>query len=550
MADSSNRSTPITYTAHERIPFWRDGRVLGVLAQILFIIVVGSVIYWFISNVAANLGRLGDSQFVCLYGTTEQWSYRCAFDFLSSEAQFDISESVIPYRTSDSYWQAIKVGLLNTLKVSFFGIILATILGAITGIARLSQNWLVRNIAKTYIDIIRNTPLLLQLFFLYFVVLLLELPAVNAALQPLGLPVYISQRGINFPKLVPLSSFAIWSAFIILALIQAQFLWMYLGAREEKTGRSSNRLFWAILSFFIVVAVGWWVASSTAHTEGFLVSRAARVREFSDLESLMERRLRLDNIRLLDEYVERGRLSAEEVSASALLVCSLQGSPSEVNLTAQLRAAGIPYKVSRFARPDQAIEAYAEEAACDIFVAPKATLAAERNLLEDNASHMIVSVRETPARWAIPVLEGFNFIGGSRMSLEFTALLVGLVVYTAAFIAEIVRAGILSVSKGQSEAARALGLSEGQRLRLVVLPQALRVIIPPLTSQYLNLTKNSSLALAVAFPDVWRVMSIIGNQSGRSIQPIILTALTYLTFSIVISLFLNWYNKRIQLVER
>jgi general L-amino acid transport system permease protein len=123
-------------------------------------------------------------------------------------------------------------------------------------------------------------------------------------------------------------------------------------------------------------------------------------------------------------------------------------------------------------------------------------------------------------------------------------------VYTAAFIAEIVRAGILSVSKGQSEAARALGLSEGQRLRLIVLPQALRVIIPPLTSQYLNLTKNSSLALAIAFPDLWRLMSIIGNQSGRSIQPIILTALTYLTFSIVISLFLNWYNRRIQLVER
>ncbi|MBE7533992.1 MAG: ABC transporter permease subunit [Chloroflexi bacterium] len=550
MSESSHRPPSSTYTTHERIPFWRDGRVLGVLAQILFVIVVGSVIYWFISNVAANLSRLGDSQFVCLYGTTEQWSYRCAFDFLSSEAQFDISESVIPYRTSDSYWQAIRVGLLNTVKVSFVGIILATILGTVAGIARLSQNWLVRNIAKTYIDIIRNTPLLLQLFFLYFVVLLLELPAVNAALQPFGLPVFISQRGVNFPKVVTLSSFAIWFAFIVLALIQAQFLWMYLGAREEKTGKTSSRLFWCVLSFFIVVGLGWLVASSTVHNEGFLVARAARVREFSDLESLMERRLRLDNIRLLDEYVERGRLSAEEISASALLVCSVQDSPSEVNLTVQLRAAGIPYKVNRFARPDQAVDAYAEEATCDIFVAPKATLAAERNLLEDSANHMIVPVRETPARWAVPALEGFNFVGGSRMSLEFTALLVGLVVYTAAFIAEIVRAGILSVGKGQSEAARALGLSEGQRLRLIVLPQALRVIIPPLTSQYLNLTKNSSLALAVAYPDLWRVMSIIGNQSGRSIQPIILTALTYLTFSIVISLFLNWYNKRIQLVER
>lgn len=551
MSESSKHPTPSTYTTHERIPFWRDGRILGVLAQILFVLVVGTAIYWFISNVAANLGRLGNQQFVCLYGTNESWSYRCAFDYLSSEAQFDISESIIPYTTSDSYWRVILVGLLNTVKVSVVGIIFATLLGTITGIARLSRNWLVRNIAKTYIDIIRNTPLLLQLFFLYFVILLLELPAVGSALRPFGLPIYISQRGINFPNVVTLSSFAVWFAFVILGLIQAQFLWMYLGTREEKTGKTSNRTLWCVLSFLMVAAIGWLVASNTAHNEGFLVSRAARVREFSDLESLMERRLQLDNIRLLDEWVERGRLSADDVAASALLVCSLQGSASEVNLTTQLRSAGIPYKVSRFARPDQAIEAYgSEETACDIFVAPKATLAAERDVLENGANHLIVSVPETPARWAMPALEGFNFVGGGRMSLEFTALLVGLVVYTAAFIAEIVRAGILSVSKGQSEAARALGLSEGQRLRLIVLPQALRVIIPPLTSQYLNLTKNSSLALAVAYPDLWRVMSIIGNQSGRSIQPIILTALTYLTFSIVISLFLNWYNKRIQLVER
>lgn len=548
---SESNSRPAQYSTQERIPFWRDGRVLGVLAQILFVVVVGAAIYWFLSNVAANLGRLGSSQFVCLYGTDEQWSYRCAFDYLASEAQFDISESVIEYETSDSYWRAIQVGLLNTVKVSIVGIILATILGTLTGIARLSSNWLLRNIAKSYIDIIRNTPLLLQLFFLYFVILILELPAVGEALQPLGLPVYISQRGVNFPNIIALSSFAVWLAFVILGLIQAQFLWMYLGAREEKTGHTSNRAWWCVLSFLIVAAVGWLVASNTAQNEGFLVARAERVREFEDLKPMLERRLGVDNLDLLHEYLAAERISAEEVAAGALVVCSLEGSSSEINLTAQLRAAGIPYEVDRFERPDQAIEAYGgEEKVCDIFVAPKATLAAERDVLADGGNHLIVPVRETPARWAIPQLEGFNYVGGGRMSLEFTALLVGLVVYTAAFIAEIVRAGILSVGKGQSEAARALGLSEGQRLRLIVLPQALRVIIPPLTSQYLNLAKNSSLALAVAYPDLWRVMSIIGNQAGPTIQPIILTALTYLTFSIVISLFLNWYNKRIQLVER
>lgn len=549
MSEISNR--PPQYSTQERIPFWRDGRVLGVLAQIIFVIFLVFSFGWLFSNVSANLEALGPAQFICRSGTDEQFALRCAFDFLSSEAQFDIAESVVPYETSDAYWDAIKVGLLNTAKVSFVGIILATILGTITGIVRLSDNWLLRNIAKAYIDIIRNTPLLLQLFFLYFVFLLLELPSVEEALQPFGLPIYISQRGINFPSVETLSSFAVWLAFIILGIIQAQYLWMFFGNREEKTGKASNRALWCALSFLIVVGIGWVVASNTANNEGLLVARAERVREFDDIAPLIERRTGIDNLDFLSDALEDGTITQEDLDAAALRVCSIKESSSEINLTSQLRGSGIPYTVKRFDRPDQAIEGYAdEEGECDVFVAPLAVLAAERDVLEDSNNHVIVPIREAPMRFAIPVLEGFNYVGGSKMSLEFTALLLGLVLYTAAFIAEIVRAGIMSVGKGQSEAARALGLSEGQRLRLIVLPQALRVIIPPLTSQYLNLTKNSSLALAIAFPDLWQVMTIIGNQSGRTIQPIILTALTYLTFSIVISLFLNWYNKRIQLVER
>lgn len=549
MSEISNR--PLKYSTQERIPFWRDGRILGVFAQILFVLVIGFSINWFVSNIGDNLSKLGPAQFICLYGTNEQWSYRCAFDFLSAEAQFDIAETVIDYSTSDSYWDAITVGMLNTVKVSVLGVLLATLLGTITGIARLSTNWLVRNIARAYIDIMRNTPLLLQLFFLYFVVLIIELPTVQNAIQPLGLPIYISQRGVNYPQLVPLASFAIWVAFIVLGLIQAQYLWLYLGRREEKTGQTSNRPLWCLFSFIAIVGIGWLIVGNSASNEGFLIAKSERVREFDELEALMERRLGISNIQFLDEALERGTVTPEKVSENQLRVCSIADSPSEVNLVNQLVDANIPHSVRRFARPDQAIEAYgAEEKTCDLFVASKAILAAERDVLEDGGNHLLVSVDEAPARLAKPVLEGFNFVGGSRLSLEFTALLVGLVLYTAAFIAEIVRAGILSVGKGQTEAARALGLSEGQRLQLIVLPQALRVIIPPITSQYLNLVKNSSLALAVAYPDLWQVMSIIGNQSGRTIQPIILTALTYLTISIAISLFLNWYNRRIQLVER
>jgi general L-amino acid transport system permease protein len=163
---------------------------------------------------------------------------------------------------------------------------------------------------------------------------------------------------------------------------------------------------------------------------------------------------------------------------------------------------------------------------------------------------LLAGVAERPVVLSVPVQEGLNVVGGTRMTPEYAALLFGLVVYTAAFIAEIVRAGILSVQRGQNEAARALGLTEMQRLQLVVLPQALRVIIPPLTSQYLNLTKNSSLAIAVGYPDLVAVTNTIGNQAGRPIQVVALVMLSYLALSLAISALLNWYNQRVAIVER
>ncbi len=528
----------------ESIPFWRDGRIIGIILQIIFVILLVRSGLWLVSNIAENLDALGPGQFICRDGSS---SFRCAFDFLSSDAQFDIQESVIDYTPADSYWRAIAVGVLNTGKVAIIGIILTTILGTITGIARLSENWLVRNIAKWYIDLMRNTPLLLQLFFLYFVIFL-GLAGVNEAIQPLNLPIYISQRGVNYPSFVRMGSFSIWFAFIILGIIQAQVLWAILGRREDFTGRSTNRLRWVIVSFVVVAGIGWIVASND-NNEAMLVSKAARVREFDDLAGLLVRRLPVTDLIDVDAALESGTLSQEDLDAAALQICSVKESPSEFNLTTQLRRAGIPYNVTRVERPDQAIESYTA-GDCEIFVASRTVLAGERDLLEDSSAHLIVPLAETPVRLAIPKLEGFNFVGGGKMSTEFTALLIGLVLFTAAFVAEIVRAGIQSVSKGQSEAARALGLSESQRLQLVVLPQALRVIIPPLTSQYLNLTKNSSLALAVAFPDLYRTIDTMINQSGRSLQLIVIMAAIYLSISLTISAFLNWYNKQIALVER
>lgn len=530
----------------DSIPFWRDGRVLGVLAQIAFVVFVIIVASWFIGNVTQNLTTLGESQFLCRDGTS---SFRCAFDFLALDAQFDISESVISYDPSDAYSRALLVGALNTVKVAFFGIILATILGTITGIARLSNNWLVSNIAKWYVDFFRNTPLLLQLFFIYFGVILL-FPRIQEAIQPFGLPIFFSQRGINIPGLVFMPSFAVWLAFVVLGIVQAQVLWVLLGRQEERTGRSGNRMLWVIVSFLVIVVLGWFVSSSSAgDRQGFMIPQESRVRQFEDLETLVLGRLPVSELSAVETAVADGAITTEELEAAALKICARLDDPSEVNFTAQLRRAGLPYSVDRSPRLDGATENYAA-GECEILVAPSAALAAERNLLDNSTNQSIVPLAETPVRISIPRIEGLNFVGGIKLTPSFAALLIGLVLYTGAFIAEIVRAGIQSVPKGQSEAARALGLSESQRLRLVVLPQALRVIIPPLTSQYLNLTKNSSLAIAVGYADLWAVAFTTLNQSGRAVQVFLIVMGAYLTLSLLISFLLNWYNQRIALVER
>lgn len=532
---SSARST------QERIPFWRDGRVIGILAQVVFVALMLLGASWLMGNVSSNIGALGS--FRCPDGSD---SFRCGFLFLRIDAQFDIAESVISYTPSDPYARALLVGALNTAKIAFFGIILATMLGTITGIARLSTNWLVRNLAKWYVDFFRNTPLLLQLFFIYFGVILL-LPGIRNAIQPFGLPIYLSQRGINLPGPVFMPSFRIWFFFLLGGLAAAIVVSVVLARQEQKAGRSLNRTNWSLLAFALVAAIGWFVANAAISSQAVLLGGSLPVETFEELPGLVAERLGVDDLAEVETAVADGRLSLEEVNAASLVICSVRDDSPEVNLTAQLRANNVPYTVRRSARLDQAARSFAADE-CDMLVATEAELLTLQPTLSGAAP--ILPIAEAPIRLSIPRLEGLNFQGGIRLTPSFAALLIGLTLYTGAFIAEIVRAGIQSVSKGQSEAARALGLTESQRLRLVVLPQALRVIIPPLTSQYLNLTKNSSLAIAVGFADLWAVSYTTLNQTGRSVQVFMIVMAAYLSFSLFISFLLNAYNRRIALVER
>lgn len=383
--------------------FWRDLRFLQFLAQVLFVAglaVAAGILY---ANVQANLNRLG---------------LTVGYGFLRNPASFDIGEAFIPYKASDPYSRAIQVGIVNTLVVSAFGIVLATLLGVFAGIARLSSNWLVSKVAGAYVGVFRNTPLIIQLMFWYFSVIL-QLPAVRQAVAFPG-SIYLTQRGVYLPWPVATSTYTSWLPFIWIAFFSIVILWAAFSLYARRTGRGVPGYFF--LAFLLLPGIILWLGAV------------------------------------------------------------LQSQP--------------------------------------------------------------------PLEWSVPALSGLNFKGGKTMTPEFTALLVGLAVYTGAFIAEVVRAGIQAVSKGQVEAARSLGLTAGQTMRLVILPQALRVIIPPMTSQYLNLAKNSSLAIAIAYPDLFSITGTIFNQTGAAIETIMIMMVSYLSMSLFTSLLMNIYNSRVRLVER
>lgn len=384
---------------HAAVPLWRDVRVLRIAGQVVVVLAVVILLGFLVRNLTTAMAQRGLS---------------FDFRFLGQTAGFDIGESPVPYRATDTYAQAFLVGLLNTLFISFIGIILATILGLVVGVARLSPNWLVSKVAAGYVELIRNTPLLVQLFIIYFAVLS-QLPSVRESITLPG-SIFLNQRGLFVPGPQLAGTVGPWLALVAAGLFAAVAAWAFARRREAALRPSYHLRSIGLLAFAGVVVVGWIVLA--------------------------------------------------------------------------------------------------------------------------------------PVRFDLPVLGRFNFSGGLALSSQFTALLVGLVVYTAAFIAEVVRGGIQAVRRGQLEAARALGLSEGQTLRLVIFPQALRVIVPPLTSQYLNLTKNSSLAIAVGYPDLFKIGVTMANQTGQPVPVIALMMGTYLAISLVTSLFMNLYNRRVQVLER
>jgi general L-amino acid transport system permease protein len=379
---------------------WRSAAFRGVVYQIVAVLLVAAAAAYLVHNTLANMRVRG---------------IQSGFDYLWQPAGFAISESLFSFDSGESYARAFLIGLSNTLRVALVGIVLASVVGTVVGIGRLSRNFLVRSLAAVYVEVFRNVPLLLQLFTWYFVLTEL-LPPIDEALQPLP-GVYFSKNGLQYP--IPQ-----WAA---------GHLWLAAG-----------------LLLGIAGAWGW--------------ARFARAR-----------------------HAATGRVLPVLVPALAVAT-----------------GGGIVGWL----------------------------------------------VGGAPSALDIPEKTEITVVGGGAVTPEFLTVLIGLTLYTASYIAEIVRAGIQAVAFAQHEAAASLGLTRGLELRLVLLPQALRVIIPPLTSQYLNLTKNSSLAVAVGYPDLVSISTTTLNQTGRAIEAITLVMAAYLTVSLATAAIMNWYNRRTAIRER
>lgn len=377
------------------VRFWRiAGQVFFVLALLWL-----GLILW--HNLTLNLQKAG---------------IQVGFSFIQSQASFDIGEQIVPYSPTDSFGRALAVGFINTLRVTGVGIILATLFGLIIGLARLSSNWLIEQISRLYVEVFRNTPLLLQLFFWYFAVFA-NFPPI-ASNTPLSSLLYVTNRGLAIAWFFPTAAIGTWIALLTLATLIAGGLWRWQRQLRIEQGISSRAWLWSEGAVVLGIALAYAITQSS------------------------------------------------------------------------------------------------------------------------------------PFYWNVPRINAAELEGGLQLTPEFTSLLLGLTFFIASFIAEIIRGGIQSVPKGQWEAAKSLGLKPGAILSQVILPQALRVIVPPLTSQYLNLAKGTSLAVAIGYPDIYFVANTIFNQTGRVVEVMFILMASYLGVNLIISLVMNLFNHTLKIKER
>lgn len=496
----------------KRPPLWRNATFLKWAAQLL---VLGGVV-----GLALILGLQAASNLEA-QGRSFGW------DFLSRPAGIQIGEGI--FTDPENGFQVLQTGAVNMIRITFSGILAATVLGVVVGVSRLSANWLLNRIATTYVEILRNIPLLVQIVFWFFVA---TLTFPNVAAEQQGSQwLVVSNKGISIPWFFPTDTFWQWAVFLVGGAIAARLVYRARIRTLEETGSDTHPLGFAIGAFVAVAAIGW-LAHPLAGALGWIWQVGVWVVEAIPLLAWQVAlsgaaiwfgvrwiRRFLDSLRspaglakLTDDDWFRIGLAGVTATAGALVFLFLPGLTAAIADLVDFMLRFLDQKFDflrggnplRFARPDVVV----------------------------------------PGRFAQ--------IGPSGMTMTpaFFGVWVGVTLYTAAFIAEIVRGGVLAVPKGQTEAGLALGLRRSQLLRMIILPQAFRIILPPIGNQYLNLAKNTSLGIAVAYPEIVAVGQTLANQTGQAMQTFLIWILFYLGVSLVLSMIVNYYNRRLRLVER
>ncbi len=591
-----------------RIPVWRNVRYIGILLQILFLVAVILIAAGVYNNVTSALSRT---------------NIPANFDFLGARAGIPIAETPIRYSPQDPYWKAMLIGLLNTLRVAVVGVVLATILGVVVGVMRVSGNWLAQRVATGYVELLRNTPLAVQIIFWYTAVLTVVPPLSS---NPLSLPggVLISNIGIALPWVFPSYSFGAWLPWLLGALVFALVMWWIRRRAIIRADRPGRAWPLALVAFVAIVTVGFFVVSARTtvpdNIDFDFVADRGRGNAYIDLNengrfdaadrempylpvtvrieegrlegtttNVFESRRHVNSsfrFPLINEAefeeatvafvneadAERFSIHFTQFPSRGLIYEDLDGNGEwdegeEINPETSRGFSGVrlnlevigferyvvadregQVRLPRF-EPIGGEEAAEPEAPAGarpggLFGLP--TVSTEEVTLE--SSYTIGEAG--PLVYSRPNVAVATYDGGIRLTTSYLAMLFALVVYTAAFMAEIVRAGIQAVPKGQTEAARALGLKPGHIFNLVVFPQALRVILPPMISQYLNLTKNSSLAPLAAYGELFAISVIVANQTGASVPVTLMLIVAYVVISLVFAFVLNIVNARMTLVER
>jgi len=604
----STKST--TTEAVERIPFYRNVKMIGALAQIIFVIIFLVLLAFMVTNVLSALKKA---------------NIPADFSFLGRRAGIPISESPIRYNPqSDTYARAFLVGVLNTLKVSLLGVVLATILGILIGVMRLSTNWILKQIATVYVEIIRNTPLAVQIVFWTTAVLLVIPPR---ALNPIKLwgGGYYSNLGLALPWLFPSYQFKAWLPWLIAALVLSIVIYGYRKRQIIKSELPGNPWPPAIIAFVLMSLASYFLLAANSKLPANLVTTInpnngvlhsfidnngngeedaeerfaphikndlvlAEGRMTANTQTLTEsRKVVYSEFRFppisKNEY-EKATVSFADPEAAKAdgLKMHFYDEPSRGVVYKDLNGNGeFDRGEERYAEGDK-IKGYSAKLVMDIVNFHRAvvtdrdgnariprfkhitdttakavesgpaslfggaTAAKDKNIKE--LEFEVKPVKTGPLVLSKPSIPISQYFGGMSFSSAYLGLLLALVIYTASFISELVRAGIMAVPKGQTEAAKAVGLNGLQTFNMIIFPQAMRIIMPPMISQFLNLTKNSSLGILAGFAEIVVIANIIGNQTGANVPTNILIISSYLLISFTFAIIMNIINAKMAIVER